>query len=269
MKRINRLTLLGMSGVGKTHLAKLLSNDNQWFHYSADYRIGSKYLNNYILKNITDYMLNDKYLTKLIKNNSIIINNNINFDNLSVIADFLGKIGNPNLGGLPLKDFLYRQMLHLNAEKNTMLDVKKFINKANKLGIDNFINDAGGSLCELDDDKIYNFLADITLIIYIKANKSTTNELIKRAQNHPKPLYYNSDFLQQQLSIYLTQNKLSYVAQIDPDDFVRFIFPFLIKYRLPKYNNIANKYGIIIAADDLYKCTNSADFFTLVKEKCR
>ena len=47
-----RLTLLGMSGVGKTHLAKLLSKSDNYFHYSGDYRIGAQYLNNDILDNI-------------------------------------------------------------------------------------------------------------------------------------------------------------------------------------------------------------------------
>ncbi|EEZ80452.1 MAG: hypothetical protein Sup05_0025 [uncultured Candidatus Thioglobus sp.] len=46
------LTLLGMSGVGKTHLAKLLSGKGKWFHYSGDYRIGAKYLNDDILSSV-------------------------------------------------------------------------------------------------------------------------------------------------------------------------------------------------------------------------
>ncbi len=37
------ITLLGMSGVGKTMLADRLPKA-EWFHYSADYRIGTKYL---------------------------------------------------------------------------------------------------------------------------------------------------------------------------------------------------------------------------------
>ena len=31
-----RLTLLGMSGVGKTHLAKLIGEKGGWFHFSGD-----------------------------------------------------------------------------------------------------------------------------------------------------------------------------------------------------------------------------------------
>ena len=34
-----RLTLLGMSGVGKTHLAKLIGEEGGWYHFSGDYRI--------------------------------------------------------------------------------------------------------------------------------------------------------------------------------------------------------------------------------------
>ena len=39
-----RITLLGMSGVGKTHLAKLIGEEGDWFHFSGDYRIGAKHL---------------------------------------------------------------------------------------------------------------------------------------------------------------------------------------------------------------------------------
>lgn len=43
-----RITLLGMSGVGKTYLSTLLRNSN-WFHYSGDYRIGTRYLDEAIM----------------------------------------------------------------------------------------------------------------------------------------------------------------------------------------------------------------------------
>ena len=46
-----RITLLGMSGVGKTYLSTLLRRHN-WFHYSVDYRIGTRYLDEPILDNI-------------------------------------------------------------------------------------------------------------------------------------------------------------------------------------------------------------------------
>ncbi|MEA3273932.1 MAG: ATPase, partial [Pseudomonadota bacterium] len=42
------VTLLGMSGVGKTYLSALLRR-HDWFHYSGDYRIGTRYLDEHIL----------------------------------------------------------------------------------------------------------------------------------------------------------------------------------------------------------------------------
>ncbi len=45
------VSLLGMSGVGKTTLANKLPKA-RWFHYSGDYRIGTKYLQEPIMDNI-------------------------------------------------------------------------------------------------------------------------------------------------------------------------------------------------------------------------
>ena len=37
------VTIFGMSGVGKTTLSNLLQ-DSGWYHYSVDYRIGTRYM---------------------------------------------------------------------------------------------------------------------------------------------------------------------------------------------------------------------------------
>jgi hypothetical protein len=261
-----RLTLLGMSGVGKTHLSKLLSEDDEWFHFSGDYRIGAEYLNSAILENIKDRVKLDPWLGKLLDNESIGISNHITFDNLSCVSSFLGKVGNPQLGGLPIDEFIYRQELYKEAETQTMLDVPGFIHKAKKQGINNFINDAGGSLCEIDNENVFKVLAEHTVIVYIKASMKNEETLKQRAQMHPKPMYYQSDFLQEQLSIYTQECGVTYVAQIVPDDFVRWIFPRLLEYRKPKYAAIANKYGYTIDSEDLYQCQNSEQVFNLIHE---
>ncbi|CAC9963858.1 ATPases of the AAA+ class [Bathymodiolus heckerae thiotrophic gill symbiont] len=258
------LTLLGMSGVGKTHLAKLLSKQEQYFHYSGDYRIGAEYLNSAILDNIITRVKKDTWLKSLLDGESIQIHNNITFDNLSSVSAFLGKVGNPELGGLPIDEFIRRQSLFNQAETNAMLDVPSFMSKAKQQNINNFINDAGGSLCELDDEKVYQTLAEHTVILYIRASKNNESALIERAQTHPKPLYYQADFLQQQLSVYLAENQFTYVAQINPDDFVRWIFPRLLEYRKPKYERIAQQYGYTIDSEDLYQCRSANEVLELI-----
>ncbi|NYT52660.1 MAG: ATPase [Candidatus Vesicomyosocius endoextente] len=259
-----RLTLLGMSGVGKTHLAKLLSHQDKYFHYSSDYRIGAEYLNDKILENIKNHVKQDKWLKDLLDKESISIQNHITFDNLSSVSAFLGKAGNPELGGTSIDTFIARQIMHLNAEIKTMLDVPQFIKKAKAQGFNHFINDAGGSLCELDNEQVYQTLSDNTVILYIRASKTNEIALIKRAQTHPKPLYYQANFLKHELDIYLQENQLIYIAQINPNKFVRWVFPRLLEHRKPKYETIAKKYGYIIDNEDLYQCRNTNEIFELI-----
>ena len=253
-----------MSGVGKTHLSKLLSQQNSWYHYSGDYRIGAKYLNQKILDSIKTRLRQQIWFSELLDNNSITLENQITFDNLSSVSAYLGKVGNPNQDGLPIGEFSTRQALHKQAEINAMLDVPKFINKSQSQGFDHFINDAGGSLCELDNDLVYETLAEHTLILYIRASKDNESALIERAKTHPKPLYYQADFLTKQLDLYLQENNLTYIAQINPDAFVGWIFPRLLTHRKPKYEAIANQYGYSINSEDLYQCQSADEVFELI-----
>ena len=61
-----RITLLGMSGVGKTHLANLLRRAD-WFHYSGDYRIGTRYLNEHIIDQIKQQAMQVPFLCDLLR----------------------------------------------------------------------------------------------------------------------------------------------------------------------------------------------------------
>ena len=44
------VTAFGMAGVGKTRLASLLRKSH-WFHYSVDYRIGTRHMGEHIVDN--------------------------------------------------------------------------------------------------------------------------------------------------------------------------------------------------------------------------
>jgi GTPase SAR1 family protein len=93
-----RITLLGMSGVGKTHLSNMLRERN-WFHYSGDYRIGTRYLDEPILDNIKRRRCRCPSCVTLLRADSIYIINNITVDNLQPVSSFLGKLGNPERAG--------------------------------------------------------------------------------------------------------------------------------------------------------------------------
>jgi shikimate kinase len=259
------ITLLGMSGVGKTHLSNLLMKGN-WFHYSGDYRIGTRYLDEAILDNIKHKAMEVPFLRDLLRSDSIYINNNISVHNLQPVASFLGKLGNPELGGLPLKEFKRRQELHRLAEIAAMKDVPDFIRKAQEIyGYKHFINDAGGSICELDDPGVIDVLSRHTLVLYIKASTRDEQELIRRAVSDPKPLYYREAFLDEQLRLYMEEQGVAYVAEMDPDDFVRWVFPRLFYTRIPRYEQIAAQYGYTVTTEELAGVRDEESFLRLVE----
>lgn len=258
------ITLLGMSGVGKTTIANRLPK-SRWFHYSGDYRIGTKYLEEHILDNIKRQAMKVDFLRDLLRSDSIYISSNITVHNLEPISTFLGKIGRPEAGGLSLNEFKRRQRLHAQAEAAAMKDVAHFIGKAHEIyGYDHFLNDAGGSICELDDPEMVRVLADNTLILYLRAGPEMEQELIRRAVANPKPLYYREDFLDKRLVEYLQREGLSSPTEMAPDKFVQWIFPELVKHRRPRYEALADRYGYTVEAGDLEQVTDETSFLELV-----
>ena len=260
------VTLLGMSGVGKTYLANRLPKTN-WFHYSGDYRIGTKYLAEPILDNIKRQAMQVGFLRDLLRSDSIYIANNISVHNLEPVSTFLGKIGRADLGGLPTTEFKRRQSLHLQAEAAAMHDVAEFIEKAHEIyGYDHFLNDAGGSICELPPGPAIDALAEHTLILYLKVDTEMEEELIRRAANNPKPLYFQDSFLDRKLTEYLAMEKLGSAEEIEPDRFVKWIFPELLEHRKPLYEALANEHGYTVDASLISDVSSESDFIELIAD---
>jgi len=261
-----KVTLLGMSGVGKSHLAGMLRGKN-WFHYSGDYRIGTRYLDEPILDMIKQQAMQVPFLKDLLRNDWIYIRNNIKVHDLGPVLSFVGKLGNPQLGGVELEEFIRRQALYRQAEVDAMLDVPEFIQKSQQIyGYPHFINDVGGSLCELDEPGVIESLVDCSLILYIQVtNQAQEDTLIARAQSSPKPLYYRAEFLQKYLQIYLQETDFEYAAQIDPDEFARWVFPLLFRSRVPRYEAIAHPHGYTVTSDEVSRVKNEEDFLNLLE----
>ena len=255
---------MGMSGVGKTTLASKLACD-QWFHYSGDYRIGTRYLDEAILDDIKKHAMQVECLRRLLCSDSIYIANNITTHNLAPLANFIGKVGRKDLGGLHLDEFKRRQRLHHDAEIAAMRDIVPFIDKAHNIyRYPHFINDAGGSVCELDDPEMIAIIAEHTVIFYIEADCDREQAMIQSQLNSPKPLYYNQTFFDIRLAEYLADNRLSSAEEIIPDDFVRWIFPLLIEARRPRYEKITQQHGYILSAEDAMTVRDEHDFHALL-----
>ena len=260
------VTLLGMSGVGKTRLSERLDK-TQWFHYSGDYRIGTRYLSENILDNLKSKMMEVPFLADLLRSDSIYISNNLTVSNLEPVSTFLGKPGNSELGGLSLEEFKNRLRLHHEAEIKAMQDVPDFIRKGQEIyGYPHLVNDAGGSLCELQRPDVFDLLAEHTLILYIHADEKHIEELCKRQAKNPKPLYYPEAFLDQAIKDFMAEHELRDFQDINPDDFTRWAFPRLSRDRLERYQGIAAEYGYTVSMDEVGRVRNAGDFVDLIAQ---
>ena len=259
------VTLVGMSGVGKSYLSAKLRGKN-WFHYSGDYRIGTRYLGEHIVDMIKQQAIKVPFLKDLLRQDWIYIKNNIRVNDLGPVLSFVGKLGNPELGGVELSEFVERQAIYRQAEIDAMYDIPHFIQKAQDIyDYPHFVNDVGGSLCELDEPGVMDILVDNTLILYIKVTNAKQEQvLIERAVTDPKPLYYRPEFLEKHLQIYYAETGLEYVAQIDPDEFARWVFPHLFHSRLPRYDAIA-KLGYTVTSEEVDAVQDDEDFLQLLE----
>ncbi len=263
------IALIGMSGVGKTRIAAMLRKDAGWFHYSVDYRIGTRYLGEAIADEFKREAMKSPVLKEMLLSDSIYISSNITFDNLAPLSTWLGKPGDPARGGIPFDEYLRRQRLHREAEIAALLDAPAFAEKAKSIyGYQHFVCDAGGSICEVVDpedasDPVLQTLSETCRIVYIAGDESHAAALKARFAKYPKPMYYNEAFLKRIWAEYRAQRGVPESA-VDPDDFIRSGFAQLIDWRRPRYEAIAKNWGVTVSAREIESVTTPAAFFELV-----
>ncbi len=262
-----RVLLFGMSGLGKTHVSNLLRDAGGWFHYSVDYRIGTRYMGEHIADNFKREAMKVPLLRELLMTDSVFIQSNITFDNLAPLSTYLGKPGDPARGGLTFDEYLRRQDQHRVAEVAALLDTPHFIERAKSVyGYSNFVCDSGGSICEVVDpedpaDPVMTVLAANLLLVWIEGSDAHTAELVRRFDRAPKPMYYQPEFLHAAWADY-TQGKPE--SAIDPDDFVRWTYARALAHRQPRYAAMARNWGVSVKAEDVGRINSAADFTDLV-----
>lgn len=263
------IAVIGMSGVGKTRVASMLRREANWFHYSVDYRIGTRYLGEAIVDNFKREAMKSPTLREMLLSDSIYISSNITFENLSPLSAWLGKPGDPQKGGIPFDEYLRRQRLHREAEISALLDTPLFIEKARSIyGYEHFICDAGGSICEVvdpddPDDQVLTALSKSCRIVHIEGDAAHADALKARFAKAPKPMYYSETFLKRIWADYLKERGVG-EANVDPDDFIRWGFAQLIDWRRPRYQAIGEKWGVTVSALEIEKAQSPEAFLALV-----
>ncbi len=264
-----RVALFGMSGLGKTYLATILRETGQWFHYSVDYRIGTRYMGELIADSFKREAMRVPYLRKLLLSDSIYIASNITFDNLAPLSTYLGKPGDPGKGGLPIDECRRRQGEHEAAEIAALLDTPRFIDRAEEIyGYPHFVCDTGGSICEVvdpddPDDPVMQALAGAMLLVWIEDSDAHRDALVRRFERTPKPMAYQPAFLEACWQSYLAETGATEDA-VDPDAFVRDTYARALAHRRPLYAAMARNWGVSVTAEEAAAVQDAAGFDDLV-----
>jgi len=263
------VTVFGMAGVGKTRLGNTLRRAD-WFHFSVDFRIGTRHMGEFIVDNFKREAMKVPFLAELLRSDSISLQSNISFDNLDPLSSYLGTPGNPQKGGLPFAEYQHRQEQHRVAEIYALLDVPYFIERAKTLyDYDNFLTDTGGSLIEVldprnPDDPVVKALTEHTALLYLRGTDGDAQRLVDRFKANPKPMYYPPDFLVAKWDEFKRLHGLAHDDAVDPDAFAVWGFEALLRDRLPRYQALADNFGYAVDATELSGVRDEADFMELM-----
>ena len=260
-----RLLLFGMSGLGKTHLSALLRETGGWFHYSVDYRIGTRYLGEAIAAEFKAEAMRVPRLAALLRSDSIYVGSNITFENLAPLSGWVGMPGDPARGGLTWDEWRRRQDLHRAAEIAAMEDTAHFAERAAALyGYPHFVCDASGSLCEVTGpgDPLLDALAGRHLLVWIDGDEAHADTLAARFDRAPKPMYYRPE-----VAAPIWEDHLARAggdpAAVDPAAFARDAYGRAIRLRRPLYAAMAER-GVTVTAAEVGDVTDAASFEDLI-----
>jgi hypothetical protein len=207
-------------------------------------------------------------LRELMMSDSVYIASNITFSNLAPLSTYLGKPGDPARGGLAFAEYVKRQAQHREAEIAATLDTLRFIDRAVDIyGYRHFVCDTSGSICEVvepedPDDPVMTALSQTLLMVWIEGSDAHRDELIRRFDRAPKPMYYRPDFLARVWAEYLKREGRP-ETQVDPDAFLRFGYARLLEQRRPRYQAMA-RWGVTVSAEEVAAVRSPADFDDLI-----
>ena len=264
-----RVALFGMSGLGKTRLSAMLREEAEWFHYSVDFRIGTRYMGEHIVDNFKREAMRNPFLRKLLRTDSIYIASNITFQNLAPLSTYLGKPGDPEQGGIPFEEYVRRQRQHRAAEIAATRDALIFIDKARRdlrlrpfrlrhLGL---ALRGGGPGRPRGSGARRPRLGDAAGLD--PRRRGPAEKLAARFDRAPKPMYYDEAFLRALWAEYLEATGVS-AAAVDPNDFIRVGYRRLLAHRLPRYRAIAAGWGVTVDAADVAAVRDPRDFEAMI-----
>ena len=101
-------------------------------------------------------------------------------------------------------------------------------------------------------------LSDTLLLVWIKGSEAHREELKRRFDRAPKPMYYRPEML-----LDLWAEFTAGQDQVDPDAFLRFGYARLLDARQPRYAAMAN-WGLTVTAEEVATVKDASGFHALI-----
>ncbi len=251
------ITLLGMSGVGKTCLAHVLRRHN-WFHYSIDYRIGTRYLDEAILDNIKLQAMQIPSCATCCARTPF-TSATTHRGQSQARVELSRQAGQPRGKGASTSwNSSAARPCTGTAEIEALKDSSGLYRKGPRdLRLHRTSSMMPAAACaSWTTPRCIQTLDEHTLILYIKATEADAQELIHRAEEDPKPLYYRDEFLDEQLESYKRERGIEYVA-LDRSGRLRALgLPAPVLFPPAALQSIAERYGYTVTTTELAQVKN-------------
>ena len=241
--------IVGMSGIGKSWLARQLDATGYWRYISVDAKIQSQYLAEEIFSKFHEEVTAGPMISRLYTLGTLRLDLEHHHETLAPLTAWLGMPGDSNFGGIPFDEYKKRQNAHFTAERKVIEELLSMENNGHPLLVD-----TSGSFCEVIsiDDPIFASLQKKFRIISLRESDAAVKMLINRFCAHPKPIYYPHDLLQQFWQNFLSTRQLN-EHNVVPNEFATWAYEKLIVNRRKKYAAIAEKSNLCIDADSLHQ----------------
>lgn len=220
------ISLLGMSGVGKSTIAGVLAG--------AGYRVIS------IDRVIERILLEPERAPDPLDEPDSPKPPNRALADVRVLSTFVGLPGATSSGGLPWNEFIRRQELYGQAERRaTDLCIETVRDSKDRRRI---VIDSTGSCCQLPAASLYR-LREVSSFTLLGADDMPASRLWNRANDSPKPLLFPSGELMGWLKEYVGSEDLDQVDHMSSEDFLEWVFPRLASWRQHAYGELIRTYG--------------------------
>ena len=240
-----------MSGLGKTHLSNLLRQSGSWFHYSVDYRIGTRYLGEHIVDNFKRVAMRQPSPAGTPDDRTRSTSRRTSPSRTSRRS----RPGSASRAtraraACRSRSTCAGRTLHREAEIAALLDTVRFIDRAQDLyGYGNFVCDSSGSICEVVDpddpaDPVLSALAAAC-----PAGPHRRHRGACRGTGAPLRPGAEADVLPPRRARSangppILEETASTPDEVDPDAFVRWTYRRALARREPIYRAIADKWGV-------------------------